>query len=74
MFDGLVKSPIRPVFVIPAKAGIQLFQWVLDSGFHRSDGLGTSYEIIMFSNFEFVSNFDIRISNFRFAEGIPWED
>jgi hypothetical protein len=35
--DGLVKSPIGPFFVIPAKAGIQLFQWVVDSGFHRSD-------------------------------------
>jgi hypothetical protein len=36
--DSLVKSPIGPVSVIPAKAGIQLFQRVLDSGFHRSDG------------------------------------
>jgi hypothetical protein len=27
--------PIGPV--IPAKAGIQSFQWVLDSGFRRSD-------------------------------------
>jgi hypothetical protein len=35
-----------PVFVIPAKAGIQLFQWVLDSGFHRSDDSSASYEFI----------------------------
>jgi hypothetical protein len=40
MLDGLVKSPKRRFSVIPAKAGIQFFQIVinyLDSGFHRSD-------------------------------------
>jgi len=40
MIDGLVKSLKLPIFVIPAKAGIQFFQVVttsLDSGFHRSD-------------------------------------
>ena len=36
--DGLVKSPVGPLFVIPAKAGIQLIQIVLDSCFRRSDG------------------------------------
>jgi hypothetical protein len=36
--DGFVKSPFGPVFVIPAKAGIQLIQVVLDSCFRRSDG------------------------------------
>ncbi len=38
--DELVKSRKTLFFVIPAKAGIQLFQLVtefLDSGFHRSD-------------------------------------
>ena len=38
--DELVKSRKTPFFVIPAKAGIQFFQFVtefLDSGFHRSD-------------------------------------
>jgi hypothetical protein len=38
--DGFVKSLKLPIFVIPAKAGIQFFQVVttsLDSGFHRSD-------------------------------------
>jgi len=38
--DDLVKSPEMRFFVIPAKAGIQSFQIVinsLDSGFHRSD-------------------------------------
>ena len=37
-FDGPVKSPFCPGFVIPVKAGIQAFQAVLDSGFRRSDG------------------------------------
>ena len=36
--DGFVKSPFSPIFVIPAKAGIQLIQRVLDSCFRRSDG------------------------------------
>ena len=36
--DGFVKSPFPPIFVIPAKAGIQLIQAVLDSCFRRSDG------------------------------------
>jgi len=38
--DDLVKSLKRLISVIPAKAGIQLFQILknsLDSGFHRSD-------------------------------------
>ena len=40
IFDDLVKSLKRRISVIPAKAGIQLFQILknsLDSGFHRSD-------------------------------------
>jgi len=40
MFDDLVKSQKVGFPVIPAKAGIQLFQTLknsLDSGFHRSD-------------------------------------
>ena len=36
-FDVLVKSPFCPIFVIPAKAGIQLFQDILDPGFRRGD-------------------------------------
>jgi hypothetical protein len=38
--DDLVKSLKRRISVIPAKAGIQLFQILknsLDSGFHRRD-------------------------------------
>jgi hypothetical protein len=37
MLDELVKSRISIKFVIPAKAGIQLFQDVLDPGFRRGD-------------------------------------
>jgi len=35
--DDLVKSGNPIKFVIPAKAGIQSFQWVLDPGFRRGD-------------------------------------
>jgi hypothetical protein len=35
--DNLVKSRNSIKFVIPAKAGIQLFQEVLDPGFRRGD-------------------------------------
>ena len=45
-FDGSVKSLFCPIFVIPAKAGIQLIQAVLDSCFRRSDGFETFYESI----------------------------
>jgi hypothetical protein len=38
-YDELVKSQNSMEFVIPAKAGIQLFQGILDPGFHRGDGL-----------------------------------
>jgi hypothetical protein len=37
ILDGHVKSRIFSIFVIPAKAGIQLFQVVLDSCFRRRD-------------------------------------
>jgi hypothetical protein len=37
--DGFVKSRFYPVFVIPAKAGIQLNQAVLDSRLRGSDGV-----------------------------------
>jgi hypothetical protein len=37
-FDGFAKGPFGPILVIPAKAGIQLNQVVLDSCFRRSDG------------------------------------
>jgi hypothetical protein len=37
IIDGLVKSLKSIAFVIPAKAGIQLFRLVLDSRFRGSD-------------------------------------
>jgi hypothetical protein len=37
--DAFVKSPKRPVSVIPAEAGIQEYQGLLDPGFRRGDGL-----------------------------------
>ena len=36
-YDAFVKSPLQPLSVIPAKAGIQLFQALLDSRFRGSD-------------------------------------
>ena len=39
-FDEFVKSQKSPVFVIPAKAGIQVNQSLLDSRLCGSDGLG----------------------------------
>jgi hypothetical protein len=37
--DGFVKSQKTPFSVIPAKAGIQECQGLLDPGFRRGDGL-----------------------------------
>ena len=37
MVDGLVKSSLHSLFVIPAKAGIQLLQALLDSRFRGRD-------------------------------------
>jgi hypothetical protein len=41
-FDGHLRKPKRPFSVIPAKAGIQGKQELLDPGFRRGDGF---YEI-----------------------------
>jgi hypothetical protein len=38
-FDGLVKSRQIPFSVIPAEAGIQSFEAVLDPGVRRGDDL-----------------------------------
>jgi hypothetical protein len=38
-FDGFLKSRNSIKFVIPAQAGIQLFEDVLDPGFRRGDNL-----------------------------------
>jgi len=45
IFDSLVKSHVSSLFVIPAKAGIQLFKHVLDSRLRESD-----------RNFDFLRN------------------
>jgi hypothetical protein len=37
--DGPVRSPKSPFSVIPAKAGIQEKQALLDPGFRRGDGI-----------------------------------
>jgi hypothetical protein len=37
--DGLVRSQKTPFSVIPAEAGIQEYQELLDPGFRRGDGL-----------------------------------
>jgi len=56
-FDELGKSERTPLSVIPAKAGIQVFQGLLDSrspplrgqaSFRGSDDLGTFHEFINF--------------------------
>jgi hypothetical protein len=47
IIDGLVKSRFHPVFVIPAKAGIQLNQAVLGSRLRGSDGFSIFYEFII---------------------------
>ncbi len=47
VLDGLVKSGSVPFNVIPAEAGIQSLQMVLDSRLRGSDGSGTFYESII---------------------------
>ena len=50
-FDGFVKSPKTPFFVIPAEAGIQCFEALLDPGFRRGDGFGDFLRVHQFSCF-----------------------
>ena len=44
MLDGFVKSLKTSFDVIPAKAGIQYFQMVLDACLRRHDEIKTFYE------------------------------
>ena len=44
--DGFVKSLKTFFGVIPAKAGIQCFQIVLDACLRRHDGILTFYEVV----------------------------
>jgi hypothetical protein len=46
--DEFVKSQKSPVFVIPANAGIQGNQSLLDSRFRGSDGLGDFLRVCQF--------------------------
>jgi hypothetical protein len=46
--DGFVESLNSIEGVIPAKAGIQLFQYVLDPGFRRGDAQMTFHETIKY--------------------------
>ena len=45
-YDDFSKHRLSIVVVIAAQAAIQYFQLVVDSGLHRSDGLGTSKQLI----------------------------
>ncbi len=47
-FDVFVKSRISVFFVIPAEAGIQEYQGLLDPGFRRGDGLGDFLRVHQF--------------------------
>ena len=63
-FDGLVKSPIEPINVIPVKTGIQWIQIVPDSCFRRSGGFLTFYECI---SFRFINFSDGMASDCHFV-------
>ena len=39
LVDGFVKSPLGPLIVIPAKAGILSFQAIMDSCLRRNDSI-----------------------------------
>lgn len=49
-FDECAKSRRRSVDVIPALAGIQLFQLVIDSRLPRNDEIRIIHEIVIFSS------------------------
>jgi hypothetical protein len=70
-FDDLVKSLKLRFPVIPAKAGIQLSQDVLDPGFRRGDVEETFYEIIKFDGGDIFEVLEItgEVANFK---GTPW--
>ena len=67
--DAFVKNLFCPIFVIPAKAGIQVFWGVMDSRFRGSDGILTFYEIIKTWQGFFKSNnssdFRMILNHFR---------
>jgi hypothetical protein len=50
--DGFVKSPLGPLIVIPAKAGIQSFHAIMDSRLRRNDAI---FDFLRLRQFCFVS-------------------
>ncbi|MBI5197642.1 MAG: DUF86 domain-containing protein [Nitrospirae bacterium] len=67
--DALVKSRKTHIFVIPAKAGIQFFQQVinlLDTGFHRCDDFLRFHHISVGKNYRFrESLLNVSVSKYR---------
>jgi len=45
-YDGFVKSPNFPFFVIPAQAGIQGYQVLMNIQSRVTEGFGTFYDLI----------------------------
>jgi len=71
--NDFVKSRNSIEFVIPAKAGIQLFQKVLDPGFRRGDGSRDFYDFINFKYSAFPiphSAFDYSMMKFFFGPNL----
>jgi hypothetical protein len=75
MLDDLVKSLKLPIFVIPAKAGIQFFQVVttsLDSGFHRSDDFLRNHHVCLLKKIPIGYLAKIQETTLSFVPE-PWE-
>jgi hypothetical protein len=51
--DGFVKSPLGPLIVIPAKAGIQAFQAIMDSCLRRNDAI---FDFLRFRQYPIVNS------------------
>jgi len=66
-FDGLVRSAKASFSVIPAKAGIQEKQAILDPGFRRGDGFDDFLQDHQLWLLGIVSSFVLRISNLVLA-------
>jgi hypothetical protein len=56
IFERLVKGTEFAFPVIPAEAGIQYFQWILDAGVRRHDASATFYGFIIFDAPGFCRN------------------
>jgi hypothetical protein len=69
-FGQLVKSRNSIEFVIPAKAGIQLFQDILDPGFRRGDDPRDFLRDHQFWSLEFIWDLVLGIWNLISALGV----